>query len=434
MSATRRGFIIFGVIVLVTASLCVWLPFFGLPKAGIGVGLLPFSLPAEVLAPKFLFFGIPLTNSITSMLVVDVLMLLIGFTVNRAVSGQVPERFVPRGLTNLIDMLVEFWYNQARTVLGDFAPRVIPLALTIFTFLLLANWIDLIPGNETIGYMRCAEAGKAGYPLIDPNSGITQLRVDGPSLKDRAGTKAAEADTQACEAAHPQFAAPVAEGAAQPASTGGEGSPAPTAPATKPSGSLELAAYVRPSDGAVASDQAQKANSELFNVAPFFRPLATDLNMPLALALILFIAVQIWGIQALGGAYFYKFINVPALGNISKNPMGVMDFVVGLVDIISELSRLISLSFRLLGNIFAGGVLLAVMSFLVATVLPVAFYGLELFAGAIQAYVFAILAVMYASQAVVAHGGEGHEEHDEHAHVEPAVQPGKIGNEVVDLP
>src|SRR5258708_29792644 len=227
MSATRRGFIIFGAIVLVTAIFCDWLPFFGLPKAEIGVGLLAFSLPAEVLAPQFLFFGIPLTNSLTSMLVVDVLMLLIGFTVNRAVSGQVPERFVPRGLTNLIDMLVEFWYNQARTVLGEFAPRVIPLALTIFTFLLLANWIDLIPGNETIGYMRCAEAGKAGYPLIDLKSDITQLKVDGPSLKDRAGVKAASdgSDTEACEKAHPEFAAPVAANAVKPAESGGTGAP-----------------------------------------------------------------------------------------------------------------------------------------------------------------------------------------------------------------
>src|SRR5258706_8863286 len=122
--------------------------------------------------------------------------------------------------------------------------------------------------------------------------------------------------------------------------------------------------------------------------------------------------------KALGGAYFYKFVNIPALDNLAKTPRGVMDFVVGLGDIISELSRLISLSFRLLGNVFAGGVLLAVMTFLVAGVLPVAFYGLELFAGAIQAYVFAILTVMYASQAVFAHHAE--EEHEEHS---PATEP-----------
>jgi len=73
--------------------------------------------------------------------------------------------------------------------------------------------------------------------------------------------------------------------------------------------------------------------------------------------------------------------------------------------------------------VFAGGVLLAVMTFLVAGVLPVAFYGLELFAGAIQAYVFAILTIMYASQAVFAHHAEEHEEHEVHDAHAPAATP-----------
>ena len=103
--------------------------------------------------------------------------------------------------------------------------------------------------------------------------------------------------------------------------------------------------------------------------------------------------------------------------------MGVMDFVVGLVDIISELSRLISLSFRLLGNVFAGGILLAVMTFMVAGVLPSLFYGLELFAGAIQAYVFAILTVMYASQAVFAHHSDDEHDSEHEAHAAGAQVP-----------
>jgi F-type H+-transporting ATPase subunit a len=386
MSATRRGFIIFGGLVVVTAIFCIWLPFFGLPRAGLGVGLPSISLPAEVLIPNIPVLGIPLTNSMTSMIGVDIILLLIGVTINRVLASQSIDRFVPRGLTNGIELIVEFWYNQARNVLGEHTRKVVPLALTVFFFLLFSNWSSLIPGFETVGLMTCAEAGKSGYPLMSDGSFL--LRVDSLDLKRRAPTKVTEADQEACEAAHPANIAP-------------------RVPSTPP-----------PQTGTTTATTSTAAtettpNPNLFQVVPFFRALATDLNMPLALAVIVFMAVQIWGIGALGLPYFYKFINIPALGNLAKNPIGVMDFVVGLVDIISELSRLISLSFRLLGNVFAGGVLLAVMTFLVAGVLPVAFYGLELFAGLIQAYVFGILTVMYASQAVFAHHAE---DHDEPAH------------------
>ncbi len=384
MSATRRGFILFGILVVVVAIFCVYLPFFGLPRVGLGVGLPSTSLPAEPLTNHLFGTDITLPNSFTSLAVVDIIVLLIGLAVNRAVSSQAPNRFIPRGLTQGIELIVDFWYTQARNVLGEFTPRVLPLALTIFVFLLVANWTDLIPGFESVGLLTCAESKAAGYPV---NGNGPLLLVDSLDLKGRAGTKVTPEDQKACEEAHP-------------------GNVAPKRPDAPPE--------------AAGGGTTATPNPNLFQVVPFFRALATDLNLPLGLAIIVFIAVQIWGIQALGGAYFYKFVNIPALGNLAKNPMGVMDFVVGLVDIISELSRLISLSFRLLGNVFAGGVLLAVMTFLVAGVLPVAFYGLELFAGAIQAYVFAILTIMYASQAVFAHHAEEHEEHDEHS---PALEP-----------
>jgi len=423
MSATRRGFILFGIMVVVTAVFCVYLPFFGLPKMGLGVGLPAISLPAEVLKGNVLpgALGYDLTNSMTSLFVVDIILLLIGFTVRRALAGQTPDRFVPRGMVNFVEVLVDFWYNQARNVLGEHTKRVVPMALTVFFFVLIANWIKLVPGVETVGIISCAEPGIVGYPLQGERSPL--LMVSGASLKDRAGVKATEADTHACEQKYngengmPDYRPPVALAkearlaAGKPASTGAEEQ---TGTAT----------------GTNAATEAH-GNSELFTVIPYFRALATDLNMPLALAIIVFIAVQVWGIQALGGAYFFKFINIPALGNLGKKPMGVMDFVVGLVDIISELSRLISLSFRLLGNLFAGGILLAVMTFLVAFVLPIVFLGLELFVGAIQAYVFAILTVMYASQAVTAHGGD-HDDHD--SHVEHAADHAELVEQVVDLP
>ncbi|MEP7288739.1 MAG: F0F1 ATP synthase subunit A [Chloroflexota bacterium] len=445
MSAiNRRGFIIFGGLVFVTAVFCLWLPFFALPSAGLGVGLPWITLPADVLWGNVLpkVFGSDLVNSMTSLAVVDVILLIFGIVVNRAVSAQGIDRFIPRGLTNFIDLIVEFFYNQAHNVLGKFTGRVLPMALTVFMFVLVANWINLIPGFETVGIISCAEPGIAGYPL-QGNGPL--LNVNGKGLKDRAGIVAKVADSEACEAKYngtngnSDFRPPVVLAKAQrgehAAGSGDKEVPAATkesgflAPTTN-MGTTETLVVNKITDASTAKAETG-ANAELFNVIPYFRQLATDLNMPLALAIIVFFTVQIWGIGALGGSYFFKFFNIPALGNISKNPMGVMDFVVGIVDIISELSRLISLSFRLLGNIFAGGVLLAVMTFLVAGVLPFIFSGLELFVGLIQAYVFATLTIMYASQAMFAHHSE--DEHDSEHEAAAAHAPAPTA-QPVDVP
>src|SRR3954469_25791657 len=98
MSATRRGFILFGALVFITAVFCIWLPFFALPKAGLGVGIPWITLPADVLKGNVLpsFLGSDFTNSMTSLLVVDAILILIAVTVNRALKGWAPDRFVPR--------------------------------------------------------------------------------------------------------------------------------------------------------------------------------------------------------------------------------------------------------------------------------------------------------------------------------------------------
>ncbi len=149
----------------------------------------------------------------------------------------------------------------------------------------------------------------------------------------------------------------------------------------------------------------------LFHVTPFVRGPATDLSVAVTLALISIIAVQAYGIWALGPAYFEKFVNITALGNLGKKPLGAIDFVVGIIEIISELGKIISLAFRLFGNLFAGGVALIALTFLVAFILPMIMYTLELIIGAVQALVFAVLTVVFATQAMVSH-------HDEHEHAE----------------
>lgn len=123
---------------------------------------------------------------------------------------------------------------------------------------------------------------------------------------------------------------------------------------------------------------------------PLLRAPSADLNVTFALALITMIMVQYYGISSLGGKYFKKFFNFGG-----KGFMGAIFGVVGILELISEIAKIISFAFRLFGNIFAGEVLLAVMAFLVAFLLPMPFYGLELFVGFIQAFVFMMLAVVF---------------------------------------
>ena len=138
-------------------------------------------------------------------------------------------------------------------------------------------------------------------------------------------------------------------------------------------------------------------------VAPFFRGASTDLNFTMAMAVFAMFWVQFFGIQKLGLGYFSKFINLPAIGNAGKNPMGIMDFVVGFLEIISEIAKIVSFTFRLFGAMFAGGILLVVATFLAAIMLPGAVIALELFVGMIQAYVFFILPLALIKLATQAH-------------------------------
>ncbi|OGY71728.1 MAG: ATP synthase F0 subunit A, partial [Candidatus Jacksonbacteria bacterium RIFCSPHIGHO2_02_FULL_44_25] len=135
---------------------------------------------------------------------------------------------------------------------------------------------------------------------------------------------------------------------------------------------------------------------------PLFRPGSADLNTTLALSLISVIIIQIIGFRTLGAGYAKKFFNF-------SNPM---NFFVGILELISEFAKIISFSFRLFGNVFAGEVLLTVMLMLVPYFVPLPFYGLEIFVAFIQAFVFAMLTLVFIKIAMTSHAHEG----DSHAH------------------
>ncbi len=135
---------------------------------------------------------------------------------------------------------------------------------------------------------------------------------------------------------------------------------------------------------------------------PILRPGSADLNLTLALALISFLTTEFWGFRTQGLGYLRKFF----IFN-----QGPIQFFVGIIELISEFARIISFTFRLFGNIFAGEVVLLVMAFLFPTVLSLPFYGLELFVGLVQAFVFAMLTMAFIDMAAESHGDHGHEEH-----------------------
>jgi F-type H+-transporting ATPase subunit a len=96
-----------------------------------------------------------------------------------------------------------------------------------------------------------------------------------------------------------------------------------------------------------------------------------------------------------------------------------INFFVGILEFVAEVARIVSFTFRLFGNMLAGEILLLVMTFLVPFLVALPFYGLETFVGIIQAFVFAMLTLVFGVLAVSAH--EGHEDHDEDAHDEHGV-------------
>ena len=124
---------------------------------------------------------------------------------------------------------------------------------------------------------------------------------------------------------------------------------------------------------------------------PFFHPASTDLNITFAFALVAFFTIEIAGVLILGVLkYGGKFVNF-------SSPLA---FAVGIIELFSELARLIAFSFRLFGNIFAGKTLILVVIFFVPFVAPIPFLAFEIFVGFIQAFIFAVLTLFFIKLAI----------------------------------
>jgi len=130
--------------------------------------------------------------------------------------------------------------------------------------------------------------------------------------------------------------------------------------------------------------------------APLFRAATSDLNFTIALAVISVLVVNVFGAAAIGiSSYVRKFFINPF-----KDPIGCF---VGLLELVSEFVKIISFSFRLFGNIFAGEVLLTVVAFIVPYAVPLPFLFLEVFVGLVQAFIFAMLTLVFLGMAITTH-------------------------------
>ena len=124
---------------------------------------------------------------------------------------------------------------------------------------------------------------------------------------------------------------------------------------------------------------------------PFLRSMNTDMNTTLALTVISFFVIEFMGVVTLGALrYGRKFVNVSS----------VLGFLVGVVELFSEIARLVSFFFRLFGNIFAGEVMILVIQHFVPMVLPVPIMAFEVFVGFMQAAIFALLTLFFVKIAV----------------------------------
>lgn len=155
---------------------------------------------------------------------------------------------------------------------------------------------------------------------------------------------------------------------------------------------------------------------------PLLRPATSDLNLTLGIAMIAILTTHIAGMRTLGIVnHISKFLNFKGIfKSIKKGPMAIIvaivEFFIGLIEIIGEFAKTLSLSLRLFGNIFAGEVLMTVMLGLFSYILPIPFMFLEILVGVIQATVFAMLTLAFLVVSTMGHGDEEHDDEHSKAH------------------
>ena len=293
----------------------------------------PIIMPHIQVAPEVIsekWFTIPgigdfyMTNTMLTTMIVYLLIFGVAFIVKQSTSK---ADLVPSGISGALETVIEMLYNLAESTAGKYAKKIFPWFFSIIVVVLLANWMELIPGVDTIGWLHHTEHG---YPVKEVANGVFAI------FDDKGGH----------------------------------------------------------SEG-------------LYHVVPFLRVPSTDLNFTGALALVAVFMTQFIGVQTQGIRYFTKFFNFTTM--FKKPFFGVLDFAVGILELISEFSKVLSFAFRLFGNIFAGSVLLFIVGSMIPYFMQAAILVFEFAIGLIQAFVFGMLTLVFMTQATQGHGDEAHE-------------------------
>ena len=364
------------------------------------------QLPGEVYPGTEWFFG-GWTNTFTATLFAWITVVIIALSL-RARSRTADE--VPTGFYNFFEMVIEGAYGFAENIAG--AKKVkdfFPFFMTYILVILVANWWGLIPGVDSIGIWE-------PKPVFEAHNEERAVEAEILALYEEGGDAAVEARLDALNVVYGLDADHALEhdhGHLTEDSIHAVYEYVKKKVDAENKGDLQNGLLLQ---RAYADEDGNKPENADYTIVPFLRPAATDLNFTIAFAVIAMVMVQYYGFAYLGArdylSKFFPFIS-PTFGqDVSDNPIRAIDIVVGLLELVSEISKVISFAFRLLGNIFAGMVLLFVMSFLLP-VANIAFYGLEFFVGLIQALVFALLMLIFMVSATESHHGDDHA-HDDH--------------------
>ena len=308
-----------------------------------------------------------ITNTMVAVLIADVILIILALAIRRQIRKGV---IVLTGIPGAFAAILEGFYGMTVSTAGKWAKKIFPYFATIFLLVLIVNLMSLFPGIDTIGILRPVEPGHDGY-AIEPVVGEIYT------------IKEAEHD-EAEEAGHEEGA---------------------------------LAEETGHDEEAESVGHDEEA---LYGFFPFVRVASTDLNFTLSLAIISVVMTQVLGFQALGKGNLTKYWNAQGLKEAWKkpqfgNPMSLIisfiQLIAGLLEIIPEIAKVFSFTFRLFGVIFAGSVLLFFIGSKIGAVGQTGVLFLELLFGPLQAFVFGMLTMVFMSLATQSHGHADEEQH-----------------------
>ena len=366
------------------------------------VGFLFFRSPKpaiEIKAERITEFGaFPLVNTYTTSILVVIVVAVIALLATRKLE------LIPRGLQNAVEAVMEALYNLCVATAGEKnGRRFFPFAASIFVFIWIANWMALLPFFNVIGSVEKVNAEEFHNITVvfDESGPLSFIKLNQKALefdKDQIASACSGVDKEhrkGCIEGQRGLAIASKLDKKEHTDSG----------VTACSGTAGDPAYdeclVAASDKAI--EELDAGGKQLGVLVPYFRSMNTDLNSPLSLAIMAMIFIEFWGITTLGVfKYAGKFFVNPL-----RSPIGT---IVGLLEFVAEVARIIGFTFRLFGNMLAGEILLLVMTFLIPFVVALPFYALETFVGVIQAFVFFMLTVAFGALAVASH-----DEHEDEA-------------------